>query len=214
MAEICPTAENALLHEAEAILVQSRLERLRNQMNPHFLFNALNSIEALSREDPARIPEVVRALSQYLRYTLQTKQDGFATVQEELDAVASYLRVEKVRFEDQLQVALQIAETARGLRIPQFLLQPLVENAIKHGMDTSPMPLHVAVSVRCQEGGLQVEVRNTGTWSAAKGDTASVLESLQRRLDVLYPRDGCRITAGETAGWVSIAVEMCARDEG
>lgn len=214
MAEICPTAESALLHEAEAILVQSRLERLRNQMNPHFLFNALNSIEALSREDPARIPEVVRSLSQYLRYTLQTKQDGFVTVQEELDAVASYLRVEKVRFEDQLQVALEIAETARRLRVPQFLLQPLVENAIKHGMDTSPMPLHVAVSVRGTEGWLQVEVRNTGTWSAVQGDMASVLESLHRRLDLLYQQDGCRITAGETAGWVSITVEMPASDEG
>jgi len=183
------------------------------RVNPHFLFNALNSIEALSREAPARIPELVRGLSEYLRHLLRTTKDGLTTLQQEMDAVAGYVRVEKIRFEDQLQFELEIAEAARRRCIPEFLLQSLVENAVVNGMRTSPMPLRVVVSARCLDGRILLEVRNTGTWRASKVDGDSWLENLQRRLDLVYKEDGYRLTTGETAEWSSITVDMPASEE-
>ncbi len=84
-----------------------------NPVDPHFLFNALDLIEALSREAPARIPELVRGLAEYLRSSVRSGQGDVATVQQELDAVASYLRVEKVRFEDQLLLAVDVPAADR-----------------------------------------------------------------------------------------------------
>lgn len=191
------------------LLAQARLETLRYQLNPHFLFNAMNSIEALSREDPAQIPEVVRRLCECLRYALHPKKGGLATLQQELDAVVSYLGVEKVRFEEQLAVDMDVADDARGQIVPEFLLQPLVENAVKYGMRTSEMPLRVQIRAGCANDRLQVEVRNTGSWSRMidKVDGGVGLENLRNRLELLYPAN-YRLATQESAGWVSVVVEI------
>lgn len=183
-----------------------------NPVNSHFLFNALNSIEALSREAPARIPELVRGLAEYLRYSLRSGQGEWATVQQELDAVASYLRVEKVRFEDQLQVELQIDAAARPLRIPGLLLQSLVQHAVQHGMATSTMPLRVVVRVCRLAGRLWLEVRNTGLWAAPSDGRELLVNDLRTRLEQLYQQDGYRLACGQAEGWASIAVEVPASD--
>ena len=188
--------------------VQSSLKTLRHRTGPHFLFNALNSVDALSRRAPERIPELVRGLSTYLRYCLQPTQDGWATLQEELDALTSYLYVERIRFEDQFEVEFEIADAARPQRVPQFFLQPLVENVIREGIRAGPTPLRVVVSARCLDRRLRVEVRNTGTWSGLATVRGNGLEDLHRRLDLLYKEGGYGWTLSESADWVSLSIEI------
>lgn len=195
------------------LLAQARLETLRYQLNPHFLFNALNSVEALSREEPAQIPELVRRLCECLRYALHPKPGGVATLQQELDAVASFLSVEKVRFEEQLVIEVDVSQAAREQSVPEFLLQPLVENAVKYGMRTSELPLRVQVLAHCEDDRLRVEVRNTGSWSNADSGVPHGgvgLENLRNRLELLYP-DCHRLATQDADGWVSISVQIPCR---
>ncbi len=192
------------------LLAQARLETLRYQLNPHFLFNALNSVEALSREEPAQIPELVRRLCECLRYALHPKPGGVATLQQELDAVASFLSVEKVRFEEQLVVEVDVSEAARRQTVPEFLLQPLVENAVKYGMRTSELPLRVQILAHCENDRLRVEIRNSGSWSHADSSVPHGgigLENLRNRLELLYPNRH-RLATQDADGWVLVAVEI------
>jgi LytS/YehU family sensor histidine kinase len=192
------------------LLTQARLETLRYQLNPHFLYNALNSVEALSRDGPAQIPEVVRRLCECPRYALHPKKGGLATLEQELRAVASYLLVERLRFGERLVVESDVSNAVQSAAVPEFLLQPLVENAIKHGMRTSDMPLRVVIRAGCTNGALEIEVRNTGRWSSDAGDAKDGgvgLDNLKSRLDRLYA-DRYRLKATENAGWVSVAVAI------
>ncbi len=192
------------------VLAQASLETLRYQLNPHFLYNALNSVEALSREEPTQIPELVHRLCECLRYALHPKKGGLATLQQELNEVTSYLRVEHVRFGEQLVVNLEVSDATLQRVVPEFLLQPLVENAIKYGMRTSEMPLRVTIYAGCTNGRLQVEVRNTGRWSTEASDDRSHgvgLKNLRKRLDLLYA-DRYRLESREAAGRVSVTVEI------
>jgi hypothetical protein len=191
------------------LLAQARLETLRYQLNPHFLYNALNSVEALSREEPAQIPEVVRRLCECLRYALHPKKGGLATLEQELQQVTSYLRVERVRFGEHLAVETDVSDAARSAIVPEFLLQPLVENAVKYGMRTGEMPLRVVIRTGSANGVLEIEVRNTGRWYSDAGRaTGGVgLENLKNRLDLLYA-DRYRLKTAEEAGWVSVTVAI------
>lgn len=197
------------------LLAQARLETLRYQLNPHFLYNALNSIEALSREGPAQIPEVVRRLCECLRYALHPKKGGLATLKQELQEVASYLHVEEVRFAEHLVVETDVSDAAQGALVPEFLLQPLVENAIKHGMRTSSMPLRVVIRAGCTDGVLEIEIRNTGHWTGQADDAADGgvgLKNLETRLGLLYPNH-YRLKTTEEAGWVAVTVAIPLRGE-
>jgi hypothetical protein len=198
------------------LLAQARLETLRYQLNPHFLYNALNSVEALSREGPAQIPEVVRRLCECLRYAMHPKKGGLATLEQELQQVASYLRLEEVRFGENLAVETDVSDAARAALVPEFLLQPLVENAIKYGMRTSEMPLRVVIRAGRANDVLEIEVRNTGHWSSDAGDANSGgvgLENLRSRLDLLYAN--ChRLKTTDEAGWVSVTVAIPLKSEG
>jgi two-component system LytT family sensor kinase len=196
------------MSETQRRLGQSSLKTLRDRASPHFLFNALNSVEALSRRDPERIPKLIRGLSTYLRYCLQPMQDGWATLQEELDALESYLLVERIRFEDQFEVEFEIDAAARRQHVPQFFLQPLVENVIREGLGTEPKPLRVVVSCRCLDHWLRVEVRNTAVRSSTATSRGSSLQDLRRRLDLLYQEGGYSWTLSESADWVSLTIEI------
>jgi len=194
--------------ETQQRLGKSPWKAARHGTNPHFLFNALNSIEALSRRAPERIPELVRGLAKYLRYCLQPAEDGWVRLEEELDALEAYLSVEKVRFEDQFQVELDIAEDARSQRVPQFILQPLVESVLREGIGAVPTPLRVVLGCRCVDHWLRVEVGNTGVGSGRAMVRGGGLEELVRRLDLLYQKDGYHWALRETPDWVAISMDI------
>jgi len=113
---------------------QSELLLLKSQLNPHFLFNALNGLRSLIADDPGRARESVTQLARMLRYTLASGEDDLVTLERELEMVDDYLALEALRLEDRLKVEREIEPAARGARVPAMLLQTLVENAIKHGI--------------------------------------------------------------------------------
>jgi LytS/YehU family sensor histidine kinase len=152
---------------------------------------------------------MVRRLCDCLRYALHPKKRGLATLAQELQEVASYLYVEKVRFGKHLVVETEVSDDSQTALVPEFCLQPLVENAIKHGMRTSPMPLRVVIRAHCADHLLEIEVRNTGRWqNDARDPTSGVgLKNLKTRLDLLYA-GGYRLKETEEVGWVSVSVAI------
>src|SRR5688572_21099024 len=151
---------------AVAAARDAQLRMLAYQLNPHFLFNTLNSIRALINEDRQRAREMVTALSGYLRYALVERPLHTALLEEEVESVRGYLAIEKVRFEERLDVRMDIEPAALRCEVPAFLLNPLVQNAVKHG--TPPAfnaPLVVRVKAWLVEPDrLRLMVENTGVW--------------------------------------------------
>jgi two-component system, LytTR family, sensor kinase len=194
--------------EANALAHQAQLQMLRYQLNPHFLFNSLNSIHALIREDPDRAEKMLDELSDFLRYSLINDKVCDVSLKEEADAVNNYLAIEKIRFEDKLDVAINVAPAAEEFRVPVFLIHPLIENAIKHGMRTSALPLKIRLTASAQDGSLDLEVANTGRWAkqpsiirGSSNGTGTGLENVRRRLEQVY-RGRYRFDVSEEGGWV------------
>ena len=145
---------------AELAARETELALLRSQLNPHFLFNCLNSVRALISEAPSRAQGAVTQLADLLRYTLQAADRRTVTLNEELAAVTDYLRLEGLRLEDRLDIDLDVEPGTLSTRIPAMLLQTLVENAIKHGITRLPQGGTVGLSVRRAGDGLRIEVSN------------------------------------------------------
>ena len=179
------------LAQAEAANRESELQRLRSQVNPHFLFNALGSIIAQTETNPGAVADTTRAVANYLRYSL-SHGAHHAPLGEELDAMASYLRVETAsQGPERLQWNIEASDEARLASVPTALVQPLIENAIKYGLRTSPPPLQLRVTARVTAGEVMLVVENTGRWiTRAPGEqnrdsTGIGLGNLRRRLELL-----------------------------
>ena len=199
---------------AEALAHEARLLSLRAQLNPHFLFNALNSVIGLIGTDPAKARQMVRDLAGLLRRALDSTKAELTTIGDELDLVRQYLRCESVRFGERLDVQIQVSEPLLRYAIPSMLLQPLVENAIKHGMKGS-RPLRLVLGGRPTSNGIALEVRNSGTLSngssapvtaLTRGEgppegTGSGLRIVRQRLTTTYPESG-QLELLEEDGWV------------
>ncbi len=141
---------------------EAELRALKSQVNPHFIFNSLNSLRALIDENPARAREAVTQLANLLRYSLQSAQAETVPFESELRVVNDYLALEQVRHEERLRVRLDIEPGTLGLAVPPLLLQTLVENAVKYGISTRPEGGEIAVIARCTGGQLHLRVVNPG----------------------------------------------------
>jgi hypothetical protein len=183
--------ENAL--QSVALANKAQLEMLRYQLNPHFLFNALNSIRASVDEDSARAQEMITRLSEFLRYSLVGDSEKKIPLGEELEAVRNYLAIEKIRFEEKLEIDFAIEKAAENFSVPCFLLNPLVENAIKHGLLTSSKPLKLKISANVLNNEkLVLEVVNSGKLNAsANGNGTKIgLKNVRERLAKLFGARG------------------------
>lgn len=189
---------------------RAQLQMLRTQMNPHFLFNALNTIRAGVEKANAQLGSMVQSLADFLRFSLDHSHDDFIPLGREFDAVRNYLQVEKARFHDKLEYECDMDESARDVPVPGIVLQPLVENAIKYGQETSDFPLRVRVQVSRQATGLNIMVANTGRWlePASREKTSHLgLENLRHRLALLYPGHH-RLDINREADWVRITIHL------
>jgi sensor histidine kinase YesM len=146
--------------ELTRALQSAELRLLKSQLNPHFLFNSLNSVRALIAEDPSRARDAVTQLAGLLRYTLRSDHEELVTLERELETVGDYLALESLRFGDRMRVELDIATGARDIRVPVMLLQTVVENAIKHGIAELPGGGVLRVAATLRDNALHVEVRN------------------------------------------------------
>jgi two-component system, LytTR family, sensor kinase len=205
-------AERERSLQATALATEAQLEMLRYQLQPHFLFNSLNSLRALIAEDPARAREMVTELSDFLRYSLLPQGATEVPLVEEIASIRRYLTLEQVRYEGRLQVAFEVEPGAESHLVPSFLLYPLAENAVKYGIRTSGPPLRVRVAARTDGPRLLVEIANTGCWcEPAAGQLETGLgvglANVRQRLARLYPGRH-RFEVGQENGWVQARIEL------
>ncbi len=153
--------EQQTLH-LEARLATSRLQALQMQLNPHFLFNTLNSIASLVHENPRAADEMITSLSEFLRLTLKTSDRSEVSLREEMEFLDHYLAIEQIRFGDRLRIEKQIAPEFLAASVPVLILQPLVENAIKHGIEKKLGPGVVTITASRTGDTLQLQVRDNG----------------------------------------------------
>lgn len=199
-----------------ASVKEAELRALKSQVNPHFLFNSLNSLRALIDEDAPRAREAVTRLANMLRYSLQSGQLETVSVEEELRTVEDYLALEQIRHEGRLQVRWAVTDEARARSMPPMLLQTLVENAVKYGISTRREGGEVVVSAHVEAGTLHLGVSNPGELAPA-GNAASIkagsstgvgLRNASERLKLLFGDHAVLRLLAEPPGSVTAEVSI------
>jgi two-component system LytT family sensor kinase len=175
---------------------EAEIERLKAQINPHFLFNSLNSVSSLIISQPEQAREMLVRLSGFLRYALETRHNNLTTLESELENIRSYLEIEKVRFGKRLRFDFDIPPECLKMTIPHMILQPLVENSIKHGVYESTEPVKIDLKAFCADrNSLFVEISNDFDPSAPprKGKGIGLINT-RNRLFLAYNCDNCFVT--------------------
>jgi len=175
--------------DAATLLKEAELFKLRQQLQPHFLYNSLNSISALTMIEPAKAQEMIGLLSDFLRNSVQRETKEKVSLKDELDYLDKYLAIESVRFGDRLRVELNNRADTQTY-IPPFLLQPLIENAIKFGLYGNTGTVKITVNINTDDGMLVIAITNpyNETETSALNGTGFGLAGVQRRLQLLYAR--------------------------
>ncbi|OKL43820.1 sensor histidine kinase [Pseudovibrio exalbescens] len=177
------------LEEKQHLLTQSELKLLQAQVNPHFLFNALNTTAIVTRRDPEKARSLLLQLSKYLRINLK-RTTGLVALADELDHIDSYLNVEKARFNDRLNIELDIPNELHVVKLPAFTLQPIIENAVKHGVSQMMGPGTVWVRGTECEGVLELTVEdNAGLYKPTEDSEGLGLNLVDKRLKNQYGPD-------------------------
>jgi hypothetical protein len=197
--------------KAEAVARTFELRQLQEQMNPHFLFNALNAVAA-SKNDPEAVESVTRDLADYLRFTLGEART-FEPLSRELQALEKYLAVQQVRFGDNLVCRFFCDRAAHAVIVPPMLIQPILENALHYGAQTSSMPLRVSVTAKVADGWLEVVVANTGRWVPPDNtrSPSTGIRTLRKRLALLVDEAATVDTVIDPdldGGWVRVVIRM------
>jgi two-component system LytT family sensor kinase len=170
-------------------LAEAQLAQLRAQLQPHFLFNALNTISSIMQVDVERADRLLTLLADLLRASLGTATRPLSSLREELDLLALYARVMQERFAGRVTLQWQVQDETLAAAIPSMLLQPLLENAYKHGVERSATPVSVHIDARRDGERLVVTLRNTGQLAPLAGSTGIGLRNCQERLAVLHGAD-------------------------
>lgn len=157
-------SEKQRAEKADILAQKAQLQMLRYQLNPHFLFNSLNTIKALVEEDKHKAKEVITELAEFLRYSLLSKNFSNVPLKNELEAIKHYFEIQKIRYEEKLEVFFNIDKTAEEFPVLSFLIYPIVENAVKYGMKTSELPLVIRITARVINYELEISIENTGKW--------------------------------------------------
>jgi LytS/YehU family sensor histidine kinase len=203
--------------EAQNLLVTAELDALRSKLNPHFLFNTLHSIIALTRKNPGAAEAALFRFSDMLRYVLETEKNGSdrVTLDDELDFVRDYLGLEALRLGERLQVDWDIAPDAGHHSLPPLTLQPLVENSIKHAFNPRSQPGRLVIRAAPLEGRLLLSVRDDGPGADLAHIKASKglgIRTVERRLRLGYGERACfNIDTAPGAGFeVALSLPMVA----
>jgi len=205
-------SEKEKAEKASLLAERSQLLMLRHQLNPHFLFNTLSSLRALIRENKEKAEDMLSKISDFLRYSLASKKDIEVPFSEELAAIINYIEIEKVRYGKNLNITYEIDPLSEDYPVLCFLMHPIIENAVKFGMDTSNMPLQIIVKSEVIDNKLVLQILNTGRWVDSTGNTnqkgtGNGLIIVQQRLRHFYP-DNHKFTVTKEDGWVSVIIEI------
>lgn len=173
--------------ERQLALRDAELRALEAQVNPHFLFNCLNSIRGLVLENPPLAQDLITRLANILRYNLHRDAGHTVALDAELEVAADYLALESARFEDRLRIHYDVAPEVRRVPVPAMLLQTLVENAIKHGIAPRPDGGDLLIRAAAEDGAILLRVENPGELRASNGDRKQLgLRNIRERLRILY----------------------------
>jgi len=213
--------QEAAMQQAHALLVATELNALRSKLNPHFLFNTLHSIIALTRKDPDAAETALFQFSDMLRYVLDTEKTGHdrVTLDDELGFVRDYLELESLRLGARLHVDWELDDNAGGHVLPALSLQPLVENSIKHAFNPHSRPGRLVIRTRVDEraGRLVLSVGDDGPGAdlaRVRASTGLGLRTVERRLQLEYGGDGLAIETAPGAGFVvTMAIPLAANDK-
>lgn len=195
--------------EARILMEKERLAKLRYQLNPHFLFNSLTSIRGAILMDGKKARSMVSDLAEIFRRALTQGAADMISVRQELDTIDVFLRIERTRMGDNLQTQIECQEAAYQEQIPTLLLQPIVENAIKHGRQTAGGQLKVRIDVALDKKVLVISVGNTGKWVEPEGQPGASgfgLSILKERLERIYPQH--QFATREQEGWVYVELRL------
>ena len=174
----------------ETLLKETELNALKSQINPHFIFNSLNSVSSLTITSPEKAQEMVIKLSDFLRYSLGNNNDQFSSLSEELNNISLYLEIEKVRFGDRLDINNIISDAANNAKVPTLILQPLYENAIKYGLYETFDKVEIETKANLQDKVLSVTISNSfDPSSVVKKGKGIGLQNIQERLKIHFGSD-------------------------
>ena len=207
-----------LIEEQRRLLVQARLDALTAQINPHFLFNTLNSVASLARTDPESARQVIFKLSSILRQLLK-KHENFSTLRDELAFIDDYLSIETIRFgHDKLRIVKEIETETLHMMVPSMLLQPIIENSIRHGLSPRLEGGEILLRSYRQDGRLVLEVRDNGVgispevldrvFNKGVGQQGIGISNVRERLRVLYGSDCVFRINSAPEGGTSIQMEV------
>lgn len=173
--------------EIKTLVRDAELNWLKHQINPHFLFNSLNSISSLTMSDPEKAQEMVIRLSDLLRYSLKQSSQSLVTISDEISNCIKYLDIEKVRFGKRLNYKINATEDVMPFLVPAMILQPLFENAIKHGIASTSEPGEIIASFEKKHGALKISIQNTvSSENQSSRGTGVGIANIARRLNLLY----------------------------
>jgi two-component system sensor histidine kinase AlgZ len=185
---------------AQEELLRARLRNLQDRLNPHFLFNSLNTVAALVEEDPPRAVEAIERLSELLRHALEGGARGRVPLSDELRAIEAYLEIERLRFDDRLRAEVEADPSLLDLQVPPLLLQPLVENAVKHGISRAPKGGEIRIRIAREDGGVALSVSDDAqAVGLATSGTRLGHDLVRRRLELTYGA-AARFHAGPEPG--------------
>jgi two-component system, LytTR family, sensor kinase len=185
----------------------AQLQMLRYQINPHFLFNSLNSVQALMYKNTTQADEMLTEFSEFLRYTLENKDELYVSLDQEIEMLSKYLYLEKIRFQEKLQYQIDIRDQTGNLRVLSFLLQPFVENAIKHGISKTAAPLKIQITSERMDRKLLITIRNSGKWKEPGKGNGIGIPNVRNRLENAYP-GRYALSIAEKDHWVIVELKL------
>lgn len=194
--------------EYKALIREAELQALKSQINPHFLFNSLNSISSLTVSNPEKAQEMVINLSMFMRYSLMHNEKEMVSFSRELDNIKLYLSIEKVRFGRKLNAEFEIDAHCMEAEIPNMILQPLFENAIKYGVYETTDQVTIKTSCQCEGNFLKITITNDYDASTIKRRGEGIgLRNIRRRMEVIYNNpDLMKITDHKTSFEVQLII--------
>ena len=209
--EIAGRVESSRRQEMNRLVSQAELRALRSQINPHFLFNALNALYGAIPREAAAARRMVLNLAEIFRYSLQSDK-AFVPLAQEMQIVRAYLELEQCRLASRLDVQIQVDDAALQTPIPALSIQPLVENAVKHGVALRIEPGYVRIKAECRDGELRISVENSASGRATETPVTGVgLQNVRRRLEICYGAGAeLRFSPGTECTTVEIRIPLLA----
>lgn len=198
----------------EAARNEYELRRLKDQINPHFIFNAMNTVRALIDEDPNKAKQAITQLSNVLRSSLQTGKDELINLSKEIEIVRDYLEIEKARYEERLKVEWAVDDTHNTVKIPPMMLQTIVENCIKHGIAKLPEGGLIRIETTMKMNGLDLHVFNSGQYDENNtSETSLGLKNSKHRLDLSFGKDAWLSISNHNENTVRTTVHIPIKSE-